>query len=195
MQAMPRRGLLVALALLVLAAAVLPYVRTAGYEFVWDDTFIIGPHLDVKGPADLLRIWNLPFDTFLKEEAVGRTYFRPAVFYTLALDRALWGEKAGGFHATNVLLYAAACFFLWLFAWELSGMPVAAALGAILFALHPTHPESVAFVSGRTDVQSGLFLLAALWAAVRFGPRERRPAMKLLPAALLLLPGLYSKEV
>jgi len=195
MHAMPRRGLLVVLALLVLASAVLPYARTVGFEFVWDDAFLIGKHLDVKGPGDLVRIWNLPFDTFLKDEAIGRTYFRPAVFYTLAIDRALWGEHAGGFHATNVLLYAAACLFLWLFAWELSGMPVAAALGTILFALHPTHPESVAFISGRTDVQGALFLFAALWAAVRFGPGEKRPLFKLLPAALLLLPGLYSKEI
>ncbi|HET9951687.1 MAG TPA: tetratricopeptide repeat protein [Candidatus Eisenbacteria bacterium] len=192
---MPRRGLLAVLALLVVASAVLPYARTVGYEFVWDDPFVIGKHLDVTGPGDLVRIWNLPFDSLLKEEAVGRTYFRPAVLYSLALDRAFYGEQAGGFHATNVALYAAACFFLWLFAWQLSGMPVAAALGAILFALHPTHPESVAFVSGRTDVQGALFLFASLWAAVLFGPVEKRPIRKLLLAALLLLPGLYSKEV
>src|SRR5580765_6641486 len=116
MHAMPRRGLLAVLALLVLAAAVLPYARTVGYEFVWDDALIIGKHLDVKGSADLVRIWNLPFDALLKGQAIGRTSFRPAVFYTLALDRALWGEQAGRFHATNVLLYAAACLFLWLFA-------------------------------------------------------------------------------
>ena len=192
---MPRRGLLAVLALLVVASALLPYVRTVGYEFVWDDPFVIGKHLDVTGPADLVRIWNLPFDSLLKDEAMGRTYFRPAVLYSLALDRALHGERAGGFHATNVTLYAAVCFFLWLFAWRLSGMPVAAALGTILFALHPTHPESVAFVSGRTDVLGALFLFASLWAAVRFGPGEKRALRKLLPAALLLLPGLYSKEI
>jgi tetratricopeptide (TPR) repeat protein len=192
---MPRRGLLAVLALLVVASAVLPYARTVGYEFVWDDPFVVGPHLDIHGPGDLIRLWNLPFDSLLKDEAMGRTYFRPAVLYSLAIDRALHGDHAGGFHATNVALYAAACFFLWLFAWQLSAMPVAAALGTILFALHPTHPESVAFVSGRTDVQGALFLFASLWAAILFGPLEKRPLRKLLPAALLLLPGLYSKEV
>lgn len=189
------RWLLVLLALLVLAAAVVPYVRTLDSEFVWDDTFLIGPQLDVRAPSDLVRLWKTPFDQSLKDEAMTRNYFRPAVLYTFALDRAVWGENPRGFHLTNVALYAAACFFLWLFAWELSGRPIAAALGTVLYALHPAHPESVAFVSGRTDVQSALFLFAALWAAVRFGPSIRDPWMKLAPAAALLLPGLYAKEV
>jgi len=53
----------------------------------------------------------------------------------------------------------------------------------------------VAFVSGRTDVLGALFLFAALWAAVRFGPAEPRMSRKLVPAALFLLPGLFSKEI
>ncbi len=180
---------------LVVAAAVIPYARTLDYRFVWDDGYVVGPHLDVRGPGDLVRLWNLPFDKLLNDQVMTRTYFRPSVLYSLALDRAVSGENPRGFHVTNLLLYAAVCLFLWLFAWELSGRPVAAALGAILFALHPTHPESVAFISGRTDVQGALFLFAGLWAAVRFGPAIAEPSRKLLPAALLLLPGLFSKEV
>jgi hypothetical protein len=183
------------LALLVLAAAVVPYARTLDYELVWDDTFVVGPHLDVKSPADVARLWNLPFDSFLKDEAITRTYFRPAVLYSLALDRAVARDSVRMHHLTNVLLYAAACLFLWLLVRAFTGRPVAATLGAIVYALHPTHPESVAFVSGRTDVLAALSLFAALWAAARFGPGETRPAWKLLPAALLLLPGLFSKEV
>ncbi|HEU4725027.1 MAG TPA: hypothetical protein VFU59_06990, partial [Candidatus Eisenbacteria bacterium] len=194
MARMPR-WLLPLLAFLVVAAAVLPYARTLDYQFVWDDAYLIGPTLDVRGPADVARLWNTPFDQFLKDEAMTRNYFRPAVLYTLAMDRASSGENPRGFHLTNVALYAATCFFLWLFAWGLSGRPVAAALGTILFALHPTHAESVAFVSGRTDVQAALFLFAALWAAVRFGPSIANPMWKLAPAAALLLPGLFSKEV
>jgi hypothetical protein len=190
-----RRHLLALLALLILVAALVPYARTLDHDFVWDDGFVIGPHLDVHGPADLGRLWNLPFDKLLKDEVMSRTYFRPAVLYSLALDRAWYGENPRGFHRTNLMLYAAACVFLWLFAWGLSGRPVAAALGTVLFALHPTHPESVAFISGRTDVLAALFLFAALWAAVRFGPSIRVATWKLAPAALLLLPGLYAKEV
>ena len=72
-----------------------------------------------------------------------------------------------------MILYALACLFLWVAAWQLSERPAAAAAGAVLFALHPAHPESVAFISGRTDVLCGAFLFAALAAALGLGPRIR----------------------
>ena len=184
-----------ALAALVLAAAALPYARTVGFDFVWDDHYTVGRHLEVRGVSDVGRIWSLPFDSLLNDAALKRTYFRPASLYSLALDWAGSPENPRAFHRTNVFLYAAACLFLWLLGWELSGRPVAAAAGAVLYALHPTHPESVAFISGRTDVLSGLFLFASLWAAARFGPRIRNPWMKLAPTALLYVPSLYAKEI
>ena len=183
------------LGVVVLAAALAPNWKSLGYEFVWDDPYVIGPHLDVKGWSDIGKLWNTPFDLLLKDEGFQRTYFRPATLFSLALDRAASGESPRAFHAQNLFWYAAACLFLWLLAWEISGRPLAATAGTILFALHPTHPESVCFISGRTDLIAGASLFASLWAAVRFGPRIRSPWRKLLPAALLLLPGLFAKEV
>ncbi len=169
--------------------------KSTGYDFVWDDKVLIGPALDVRGPADLVRLWNTPFDSLLREPVLQQTYFRPVVLFSLALDRSRSGERPEAFHRTNLIWYALACVFLWLFAWELSGRPIAATLGAVLFAVHPTHPESVVFISGRTDVLCGAFLFASLWAAARFGPRIRHAWAKLLPAAALLLVALYSKEI
>jgi tetratricopeptide (TPR) repeat protein len=179
----------------VLAAALAPNWKSLGYDFVWDDPYVIGPHLDVKGWSDVAKVWNTPFDLLLKDEALQRTYFRPATLFSLAFDRATSKESPRGYHAQNLLWYAAACLFLWLLAWEISGRPIAATAGTVLFALHPTHPESVCFISGRTDLIAGASLFASLWAAARFGPRIRSPWRKLLPASLLLLPGLFAKEV
>jgi tetratricopeptide (TPR) repeat protein len=184
-----------ALAVLVLLAAALPYLRTLDFDFVWDDHFTVGPHLAVRGFGDVERLWRLPFDSLLNDTVMKNTYFRPATLYSLALDYAEGPENARPFHRTNVILYAAACLFLFLFAAELSGRPAAAAAGTVIFALHPAHPESVAFISGRTDVLSGLFLFASLWAAVGLGPRIRNPWLKLAPATLFLVPSLYSKEI
>ncbi|MGE5176802.1 MAG: tetratricopeptide repeat protein [Hyphomicrobiales bacterium] len=189
------RARALALAAIVLLAAIVPFARTVHFGFVWDDPFLIGLHLDVHGFSDVARIWSTPFDSLLKDTSFKRTYFRPLTLFSLAADRAVSGDDPSGFHRTNVVLYGATCLFLWLLAWELSGRPAAAAAGAVLYALHPTHPESVAFVSGRTDVLSGLFVFASLWAAARYGPRARTPWRKLLPAALLLTPGLFAKEV
>ena len=183
------------LGLIVVLAASAPYARTLGYDFVWDDHYTVGPHLEVHGWSDVERLWRLPFDSLLNDVSLKRTYFRPATLYSLALDWAASPRDPRAFHRTNVILYALACLFLWLFAAELSGRPTAAAAGAVLYALHPAHPENVAFISGRTDVLSGLFLFAAFWVAVRFGPRIRSPWRKLLPAAVVLLPSLYAKEI
>lgn len=180
---------------LVLLAAVLPYAKTLDFAFVWDDHFTIGPHLKISNWGDVTRIWNLPFDSLLNDVSLKRTYFRPATLYSLALDWAVSPRSPRAFHRTNLILYAATCLFLWLFAAELSGRPIAAAAGTVLYALHPAHPESVAFISGRTDVLCACFLFASLWAAVRFGPRIQSPWLKLAPAALLLLPSLLAKEI
>jgi tetratricopeptide (TPR) repeat protein len=185
----------VLLGALVLLAAVLPHLQALRFDFVWDDKFMIGPQIDLTGPADLVRLWSMPFDALLRDPVLHNTYFRPLTLLSLALDRAVYSSDPAGFHLTNVMLYAAGCLFLWLFAWELSGRPVLAAAGACVFALHPTHPESVDFIAGRTDLLSGAFLFASLWAAARWGPRIRNVWLKLGPASLFLLLSLWSKEV
>lgn len=185
----------VALAALVILAALVPTWKSVGYDFVWDDPFLIGPQLAVHGWDGIVKLWNQPFDLRLKDEAVGRTYFRPLTLFSFALDWATSGDNPRGYHAQNLFWYALGCVFLWLLAWEISGRPLASTAGAVLFALHPTHPESVCFVAGRTDLLAGAFLFAALWAAARWGPRVDSPWKKLLPSALLLLPGMLSKEV
>ena len=179
----------------VALAALLPHARSIGYDFVWDDRYLVGSHLDIHGPADLARLWSTPFDVYLQTQTSQHTYFRPATVYSLALDRALSKDDPRGYHAQNLVWYVLACLALWLLAWEISGRPLAATAGAVLFALHPTHPESAAFISGRTDLIAGTFLFSAVWAAARFGPGIRSPWLKLAPAALVLLPGLFAKEV
>jgi Flp pilus assembly protein TadD len=190
-----RTPLLALLGALILIAALLPNWRSLEYGFVWDDRVLIGPQLDLQGPGDLVRLWGTPFDSLLRDPILHNAYFRPVSILSLALDRAVYGAHPAGFHLTNLIAYALASLFLFFFAWELSGKLVLSAAGACVFALHPTHPESVDFISGRTDVLCAAFLFASLWAAARWGPRIPKPAMKLAPAALLLLPALYSKEV
>ena len=180
---------------IVALAALLPHARSVGYDFVWDDRYLVGAHLDIHGPADVARLWSTPFDVYLQTQTSQHTYFRPATVYSLALDRALWKDDPRGYHAQNLVWYVLACLALWLLAWEISGRPLASTAGAVLFALHPTHPESAAFISGRTDLIAATFLFAAVWTAARFGPGIRSPWMKLAPAALVLLPGLFAKEV
>jgi Flp pilus assembly protein TadD len=104
----------------------------------------------------------------------------PAAWMTLGLDYLVWGMNPVGYHLTNVLLHTANAAVFYLVALRLlrAAMPPAgpgdflawrlgAALAALLFAVHPLRVESVAWVTERRDVLSGLFYLLAVWAYLR----------------------------
>jgi hypothetical protein len=118
--------------------------------------------------------------------------YQPLAWLTLALDYRLWGLNAAGYHLTSLLLHAASGGLLFLLATRLlgrAGVPRArvtagAALGALLWALHPLRVESVAWATERRDVLAGFFTLLTLLAYVR-EPGARGPALAATTLALL----------
>jgi len=93
------------------------------------------------------------------------------------------------FHVQNVLWHAAACYAVFLLLGLLFANRWAAFLGALLFAVHPLHVESVAWIASRKDVLSGFLLLAAWLMAIRAETRR----ILLLPALLLFLLACLAK--
>jgi tetratricopeptide (TPR) repeat protein len=124
--------------------------------------------------------------------------YYPLVFASLWVDYHLWGERPLGYHIVNVLLHAANAVLLWLI---LSRLSVPAAFwAAAVFALHPVHVESVAWIAERKNVLSGFFYLASVLAWFRFAPPEgpgsgsaRRGCYAVVVA--LFLAALLSKTV
>jgi hypothetical protein len=89
--------------------------------------------------------------------------YHPLHILSYSADAALWGmQRPQGFHATNVALFSLCAALVVLVARSYGLSPRAAALAGVLFAVHPCHVESVAWLSGRKDVLSGLFVLLAL---------------------------------
>ena len=80
------------------------------------------------------------------------------------LDCQLFGLNAWGHHLTNVLLHAATSIALFLVLWRMTGELWPSAFVAAIFAVHPQHVESVAWVAERRDVLSGLFFMLTLGA-------------------------------
>ena len=109
------------------------------------------------------------------------------------LDCQLFGLKAGGHHFTNVLLPYGLGALLFLLLRQMTGAFWQSAFVAALFAVHPLHVESVAWVSERKDVLSGVFFMLTLWAYTRYV--QARSTGRYLTVALFFVLGLMSKPM
>src|SRR5262249_20613828 len=99
-------------------------------------------------------------------------HYQPLTWLTYALDYFLWGLDPFGYHLANLLLHSINALLFYFLALRLLALSVGAEassrlrlgafLAALLFALHPLRVESVAWITERRDVLSGLFFFAAL---------------------------------
>ncbi|MBV8892635.1 MAG: tetratricopeptide repeat protein [Acidobacteria bacterium] len=109
------------------------------------------------------------------------------------LDCQLFGLQSGLHHLTNVLLHAIATLLLFAFLNRATRARWPSALVAFIFALHPLHVESVAWVAERKDVLCTVFWFLTLWAYVRYAERLNVSNYLLALAAFSL--GLMSKPM
>ncbi len=94
--------------------------------------------------------------------------WHPLTWLSHALDCQWFGLNAGPAHVTSVVLHALTVVFLFLLLEGLTGRLWRSAVVAALFAWHPMHVESVAWISERKDVLSGLFFVLTIWAYARY---------------------------
>jgi tetratricopeptide (TPR) repeat protein len=120
-------------------------------------------------------------------------FWHPLTWMSLMLDYTWYGLNAGGYHWTNVLLHLACTLLLFLVLNGMTGAVFRSGLVAALFALHPLHVESVAWVAQRKDVLSGLFWMLAMGSYVWYA---RRPGWdRYLLVLVFLILGLMAKPM
>jgi len=120
--------------------------------------------------------------------------WHPVTTISHMLDCQLFGLGAGKHHLTNVLLQSVTAVLLFLVLREMTGAMWPSAFVAAVFAIHPLRVESVAWVSERKDVLSGLFFMLTLGAYVRYAREARSPGRYLLVLILFAL-GLMAKPM
>lgn len=119
--------------------------------------------------------------------------WHPLTILSHMLDGQFFGLKPSGHHFTSVLLHTAAALALFGFLLDATGKVWRSAFVAAVFAIHPLRVESVAWVSERKDVLSGLFFMLTLWAYLRY---VRKPgAGRYVLMAILIACGLMSKPM
>jgi Flp pilus assembly protein TadD len=191
-----RRTTVTAAAIFLVTFAVFaPAIQNGFVE--WDDSTLFTKNRDYRGLAWPQLRWMLT--------SAPMGHYVPVTWFTHGLDYVLWGMDPAGYHFTNVVLHAANTalfFFVAIRLLAAAGYPggvalhVAAVAAALFFAIHPLRAESVAWVTERRDVLSGLFFLLTLLLYLQArdlagGRRVRRHAL----AACCYLLAILSKSM
>ena len=170
-------------ATIALLVAVAYYPALWG-AFVWDDV-IFAEEPVIHAASGLWSIWFSPGD--IENEG----HYWPIVYTTFWLEHKLWGLAPAGYHVVNIALHAGNALLVWRVMARLS-VP-GAWLVAAVFAVHPLHVESVAWIIERKDLLSGAFYLGAVLAWMRFQESARAAPYAL--ALALFVAAMLSKSV
>jgi hypothetical protein len=178
---------LIAIVSVLLALTVFVYLPVRGFEFVnYDDPDYVTENLHVRSGLTANSVaWALT------SRDAGN--WHPLTWISHMLDCQLFGLNSGGHHLTNLALHALNTLLLfWVFT-RMTGALWRSAWVALLFALHPLHVESVAWVAERKDVLSATFWFLTTLAYIRFV--ERRTLGRYLAMLLWFCLGLMSKAM
>ncbi|HYQ89137.1 MAG TPA: hypothetical protein VEU09_05860 [Candidatus Binatia bacterium] len=139
----------------IAAAGFLLYLPTLRFGFVsWDDSMYVIQNPWIRGwsSRNLTHIFTQPY--FVS--------YMPLQLVSYVLDFGLWGLRPSGYHLQQIVLHALDSVLAFELVRRLFGRFWLAVAAGLLFALHPAHVESVAWVSARKDVLSAAFLIPAV---------------------------------
>ncbi|MDI6829260.1 MAG: tetratricopeptide repeat protein, partial [Armatimonadota bacterium] len=154
-----RVNLIISIALLILTFAT--FYRVLSSEFLsYDDPDYVVNNGYVHG----LNVRNVSWAF----KAVAQGTWQPMVWLSYMFEWELFRLNSDGYHLVNLLLHATNTLLLFLVLVSMTGMPWRSGFVAALFAIHPLHIESVAWVAERKDVLSTFFWMLTMWAYVRY---------------------------
>jgi hypothetical protein len=177
--------LLVSLCLIVVT--IVPYQQVINFDFVdFDDQDYVTENRQVqKGLTVEGIIWA--FTSFHSAN------WHPITWFSHMLDCELYGLNPDGHHWTNVQFHIANTLLLFFILFKMTGAIWQSAFVASLFALHPLHVESVAWVAERKDVLSTFFWLLTMSAYLRYV--EKPALIRYFMILLFFVLGLMSKPM
>ncbi len=162
------------------------YAQTGWFRFInYDD-----PEYVTRNPHVLHGFTSEGFTWAFHAHAAN---WFPLTWMSHMLDCQLFGLSSGAHHLMNATLHTAATLLLFAFLNRATASPRPSALVSCVFAVHPLHAESVAWVAERKDVLSAVFWFAALWAYVRYA--ERPSLRRYWPVVVLFALGLMAKPM
>ena len=119
--------------------------------------------------------------------------WHPFTWLSLQLDTTLYGESAAGHHFTNVLLHLGATLCLFAALARMTGQVWTSCFAAAIYALHPLHVQSAAWIGDRKGILCDFFFMLALWCYARYAQRPSVARYAAMFAAYV--GGLFSKQM
>jgi tetratricopeptide (TPR) repeat protein len=184
------RALLIAA---LVACATLPYLNILFNGFVYDDDTQVVQNSYVQSFRYLKEIFTTHVWSF--RGLTVSNYYRPMMTFGYLVCYQLFGMQAYGFHLVSLLLHVLVVCLVFVLTERLTGDRVWAFVAGALFALHPIHTESVAWIAAVTDLELTFFYLLTFGfflAVARPGGRRSEPMMAAMVFAFIL--ALLSKE-
>jgi tetratricopeptide (TPR) repeat protein len=171
--------------------AFLPYANTLMNSFVYDDYFQVVENPYVHSFRYVPKIFGTTVWSFQGAQGV-TNYYRPLMSFGYLLFYQIAGGVPFSFHLANIVLNVVVVLLIFSVVRRLSGERVGL-LAAGLFALHPLHTESVAWVAGVTDLELAVFYLLTFLLYLRVSEPEKGYAWRVAMCGSFVL-ALLSKE-
>lgn len=176
---------------LLLGVAV--YINTLDGAFVYDDQRQIVRNTLIQDDSQIWRALTSDVWAFKGGEQAVSNYWRPSFVLWMMLHFRWFGLETFGWHLTNVMLHLAVVLMAFSLLRRLDLSRQVAGAIALIFAVHPVHTESVAWISGSPDLILCLALLGSMWFVKSLG--GKRTPLRWALAMLLYLVALGAKEI
>jgi len=177
----------VSLTFLIFILPLTVYWQVKNFDFInYDDPTYVYKNAKIQQGLTVSNIkWSFT--------AIVSGNWHPITVLSHMADCQLYGLNPGNHHLTNVFLHLANTFLLFFILWKMTGREYESAFVAALFALHPLHVESVAWISERKDVLSTFFLLLTIWSYIKY--IEEKTFYRYLIICLFFIMGLMAKPM
>jgi protein O-mannosyl-transferase len=188
----------------ILAAGTLVYVKTISYDYVYcdDNKFVVDQYPFNKNISNVLTSFR---------NTLGTTFYRPILTTSFIIDANIGGLNPGAYHRTNVIIHLFGSCLVF-FTLLIMGYPdIVSCLFSLFFTIHPVLTPAVAWIPGRNDSLTAIFILLSFLSFIRFLKSNKWPHFVLhiiffaislftkeialvFPAICLLFITLYKKE-
>ena len=177
----------IAICLLLLVTVLALYWQVHTFDFInFDDNFYVtnNPHV-TSGLSTESVLWAF--------NSVYQSNWHPLTWISHMVDVSLYGLNSGQHHMTNVLIHTLNTLLLFFVLKCMTQALWKSAIVAALFAIHPIHVESVAWISERKDVLCGFFWLLCMW--VYYWYTQKPNILRYLPIVLFFVMGMMAKPM